>query len=457
MTIALFPHQIKGAQFLTAHTGTRGLFFGMGTGKTITALEGVRTLMERTGDMPRVLVIAPPIALPMWLNEAQKYLSIGAQLSLILKTGKMPIPKGCKFMVVSYAIAAARSVELADWLEGAGVLICDESHALKNSTAKRTKAILGTGGIASGSLYSWMLTGTPITRWNDDMYTFICRADLAGMQEELGGTSLEKFQLKYTIRQKKVFPGARFPVLMVIGNRQTDDLADWVYGNELAMRVDLQEVFDNMPPLTKSKYEIPINADAELKELLKELEQNSIADIQKRLQSKEPALATLRRKLGMAKVKAAVAEISERIESGQNVLIGAWHTDVIEALFGTLADRGYIGSIIDGSRSSANKSETQALWNEGGLQFVVAQIAAAGVSLNLQHGGTQIIIVEEDWSPAIMDQFYARLWRYGQEKHVHVDTLVSNTKLDRALGDISTAKARGHEKFNAVGRQQQGD
>ena len=95
----------------------------------------------------------------------------------------------------------------------------------------------------------------------------------------------------------------------------------------------------------------------------------------------------------------------------------------------------------------------QEAWNRGEIDGLICQIAAAGVSLNLQHGGTQIIVVEEDWSPSIMDQFYARLWRYGQEKHVHVDTLASSTKLDKALGRISSTKQREHGKFNAIGQE----
>ncbi len=51
-----------------------------------------------------------------------------------------------------------------------------------------------------------------------------------------------------------------------------------------------------------------------------------------------------------------------------------------------------------------------------------------------------------------MDQFYARLWRFGQEKHVHVDILQSDSKLDKALGRISSAKASQHAKFNAIGK-----
>jgi SWI/SNF-related matrix-associated actin-dependent regulator 1 of chromatin subfamily A len=459
MAYELFPHQTRGAAFLSNSYGTKGLFFGMGTGKTVTALEGAAQVDAKVVGDIRILITAPPIALPMWLNEAQQYLGVYDNVSAILTTGKTPIKRGHRLLVVSYAIASARADELRAWLRTSGVLICDESHALKNPVAKRTEAILGNAGIAKGAMYVWLLTGTPITRWNDDMFPFLRRADPAAMKEYLGGMSLQKFQLKYTVRQKRKFAGARFAKDVVVGNRNTEDLAEWIYtddngrGAPLALRVDLEEVFANMPPLTKTSYPIKIDATPELKAQLKAMEKLSLQDIQEQLKSKEPALASVRRNLGLAKVKAAAAEIIERIESGQNVLVGAWHTDVIDALIDALPDK-YTADVIDGRTSSKAKVRVTESWNAGELNVVVAQIAAAGVSLNLQHGGTQIIVVEEDWSPSVMDQFYARLWRYGQKKHVHVDTLASDTKLDKALARISRTKELQHEKFNKVGRDQ---
>lgn len=441
----LFPHQIKGAEFLASRKFA-GLFFGMGTGKTITALEAAKQV-----DADAVLIIAPPIALPMWQREASAYLGKEAA---ILKTGSQKMPSE-DIIVVSYAIAMKRAVELQAWLmDGAAtVMICDESHALKNPSAKRTKAILGKGGIASGAVYSWMLTGTPITRWNDDMFAFMCRADIPGMKQRTGGVALERFQMRYTVRQERKFPGARWPVKMVVGNRNVEELADWVYNGGHALRVDLDEVFKDMPPLTTNAYVIPLDASAELKAKLAEVKKMKLADLQKAVENKEPALATIRREIGMAKVKAAAAEIAERVESGQNILVGAWHTDVIDALDAEMLKRGYTVGVIDGRKSSAQKEALCSAWNAGDVQVIVGQIAAMGVSLNLQQGGSQIVVVEEDWSPTIMDQFYARLWRYGQEKHVHVDILRGDNKLEEAVGRISQTKGRQAEIFNNIGRE----
>ena len=82
--------------------------------------------------------------------------------------------------------------------------------------------------------------------------------------------------------------------------------------------------------------------------------------------------------------------------------------------------------------------------NSGELDVLVGQIAAMGVSLNLQHGGNRIIVVEEDWSPSVMDQFFARLHRIGQTEHVHVDILESDDKLSQAVRRTSNAKRAAH-------------
>jgi SNF2 family DNA or RNA helicase len=159
----------------------------------------------------------------------------------------------------------------------------------------------------------------------------------------------------------------------------------------------------------------------------------------------------MRRKLGVAKVKHSVSEIVDRIEAGiKPILVGAWHTDVIDSLIAELVDRSLDVGCIDGRVSGDLRDQMVVKFNDGTLDVLVGQIGAMGVAINMQ-GGSHIICVEEDWSPAIMDQFYARCHRIGQANHVHVDIFQSDTKLDQAVRRISTAKARGHNTLMAQG------
>ena len=441
----LLPHQIEDAAFLASRRFA-GCFSGMGSGKTRTALEAARLV----GAAPLV-IIAPPIALRMWAREAEDHLGLTAQ---IIKTGSTVSDFSAGVFVMSYEIATKRALYLkADALTSAcPVLICDESHALKSTTAKRTKAILGSTGIVGAFRHSWFLTGTPATRWNDDLIPFLFRAAPETMKAKLGGLSIERFQIRYTVRQQKQFPGARFPVTMSVGSRNTEELREILYTgpNRVAVRRELADVWAAMPPITHNRYSISLSSSPELTAALADLRSMSQSQVEDKLAAKDPALSTMRRMIGLGKVAAAADVIAERAgDTAGAVLVGAWHTEVIDGLCAAVRAKGLRCEILDGRTSMSRKAELEAMFNAGALDVLVGQIGAMGVSLNLQRGGNCIIVVEEDWSPAIMDQFYARLYRMGQEKHVHVDTLETETKIDEAIHKISREKARHHQKLNA--------
>jgi len=442
MKTQLFQHQIEDIQFLLSRRFA-GCFNDMGTGKTLTAIGAVNEVI-RIQPGVRTVIVAPPIATKMWSDVATEELGVEVQL---LPTGKTKIADDTSIIVVTYDIASKRSAELRDWHQG-GIVICDESHALKNVKAKRTVAILGKGGLVCGARHAIMLTGTPMTRWSDDLYPFLCRADIKGLERRCGGTSKFRFDLRYTIQQARQF-GRGKPVQMVVGNRNTDELNEWVYGEKLAIRRTIKEVHDAMPPITFNTYTVSMRRSKELREMLEQIEQMAPAQIEQSLKSKEPALASIRREIGLAKIEAAADEIIERHENGLGpILVGAWHSDVIDLLVDTLGAKGLKTWKLDGRTAQQTKTKIAEAFNNGEIDVLVGQIAAMGVSLNLQKGGNRIIVIEPDWSPSVMDQFYARLWRYGQEKHVHVDTLLGDNKLEAALMRISGTKRREHERFN---------
>ena len=151
----------------------------------------------------------------------------------------------------------------------------------------------------------------------------------------------------------------------------------------------------------------------------------------------------------MAKVKHSVSEIVDRIEAGISpILVGAWHTSVIDELTEVLQEKGIDARKLDGRTTHIARLALTKAFNAQDLQVLVGQISAMGTSLNLQ-GGSHIICVEEDWSPALMQQFFARCHRLGQKDHVHVDIFESDTKLDKAVRKINAAKARGHRALMA--------
>ena len=438
--VQLLQHQVEDAKFLASKPGVRGLFSGMGSGKTLTAIEAlaqVRHVNEQyDGFGGDVVVIAPPITLKMWAEEIYEHTGLPTQ---IIRKGSDKIDADADVIILSYDLATKRADEL-HWLTPS-VLICDEAHALKNIKAKRTKAILGRGGLCEAAEFTWLLTGTPITRYNDDVYAFLLRA--AGpesFRERLGGTGIDRFRLRHCVTQLKSF-GRGKPTPVVVGNRNTEELSEWIFGG-YAVRRELQEVWDAMPDLTISHLEVGYTASASLKRELSKLSDLDLDDLEESLLSGDGHIATIRRQLGIAKVPASAKEIVDRVEAGNSpILVGAIHHDVIDALDVYFRNAGIVHGVIDGRTPNHHRDQFIDAFNAHDIDVLIGQISAMGVGVNLQ-GGHHIVEVETDWSPAIMDQWRARCHRMGQAKTVHVDVFNTDTNLDHAIRRIQATKRR---------------
>jgi hypothetical protein len=440
----LLPHQIEDAKFLASRK-IAGCFNGMGTGKTLTALQAT---IE--AEVLRVVIIGPPISLRMWAQEAANW--TGAKVQILAK-GSTPIDRDSEVevLICSYEIATKRQHELMAWarepLNGMRTaLICDESHALKSTKAKRTKAILGRGGMCEAFEHTWLLTGSPMTRWADDLIPFLFRAAPQEIKRKIGGLNIDRFNLRYCIVQERKFPGARFPTKVTVGSRNLDELGRILA--TCATRRTLDDVWQDMPSLTHTRLEVrPTGTSA----LLREVSKMTMAEIEDGLRSNDAHLATIRREIGLSMVPDAADFVADRCEAEQGaILVGAWHREVIDALLERLRIKAFRVAVLDGRTSAARKAELQRMYNEGELDVLIGQIGAMGVSLNLQRGGNCIVVVEEDWSPSVMDQFYARLHRMGQGKPVHVDTLFVDNKISTAVHRISQAKRHAHSATHAA-------
>ncbi|MDA3041232.1 MAG: DEAD/DEAH box helicase [Actinomycetota bacterium] len=440
----LLNHQIEDAQFL-ASKRFAGNFSGMGSGKTLTALEAFRLARKLVTD--QVIIVGPPISLRMWASEFEAFFP-GDKAQLV-KTGKTKLDGSASALVMSYEIATKRAAELSQLK--ARALICDESHALKSTGSKRTKAILGNGGLSQSVDHAWMLTGTPATRYSDDLYPFLINADMQGLKRRCGGVDKKRFEQVFCVTQMKRLPHIRFPIRQVVGSRNTDQLNSWIYADGLAIRRELKDVWDAMPAITRQAYAITPKMSADVRALMKAVEEKSPEEISLMEKSSDPALATIMREIGMSKVDAAVDYIVSLVEDRAiegGVLVGAWHTDVIDAIRGGLSAHNIAANVIDGRSSTSSRADGQRCFNDRTVSVLIGQIAAMGVSLNLQEGGSTIVTVEENWSPAVMDQFYARLHRMGQKDHVNVINLRTDLKIEKALVRIAARKTRDHNSIN---------
>ncbi len=422
----LLPHQQEQAEFL-ASGSFRGNFSAPGTGKTLGALGAVVK-----AQVERFAIIAPPSALYMWRENCIDFLGCPPENVAVHGTRDTDYPDWGG-VIMSYDCMKKHKALLKEWLEGkVSAFICDESHALKSRDTQQTQHALGNGGICESANYSWMLTGTPMTRWHDDFWMFLNRALTTAQKKAYNITNYPMFERKFC-RTRHVRRGGRVST-STCGNKDEAYMKEILFGADaVAVRVTLDEVQDNMPPLTKLSHTLYSDEFAAME---KELHEN--AD--------EEVLATIRKNIGIAKIPAASEFIKAKLAEGKgSVFVGAWHLDVIAELIEVMQEAGYRVAAITGAVSAEARQATATAFNEGKIDVLIGQIVACGVSLNLQYGGHQIVIVEESFSPQDMAQFYGRLHRMGQVSPVHVDILRANLGIEEAIGNLVARKDKSFQ------------
>lgn len=158
------PYQHQRLGMIMAATWWRSFFlWEMGTGKTRTMIDGYRLSRRENPELKRMLVMAPPVVIPTWVDEVERC-SQGAMTAAIWDGTEKSYEKaqGADVVVLSYARAR---LEFDPKKVGPQVMkdldyqvICaDESHSIGNYDSAQTKAALM---LSSKAARRYLLSGT---------------------------------------------------------------------------------------------------------------------------------------------------------------------------------------------------------------------------------------------------------------------------------------------------------
>ena len=176
-------HQRAGLAFFLRSLEIGGghvcLFDEMRTGKTKQAIDIARYMIKKE-KIKRVLIICPNSIKKVWQNELIIDAPDLAWLSTVIEGTKSQKQEKWDslnfFYIINYEGARADKEALYKWQElnkdDGWMLICDESHKIKNPEAKQTKAIMGLNPTCSV-----LMTGTPVANRPEDafcMTDFVC-------------------------------------------------------------------------------------------------------------------------------------------------------------------------------------------------------------------------------------------------------------------------------------------
>ena len=404
----------------------------MGLGKTLQALAAT----EAVGGYP-ALVLAPASLLRNWRNEISRWLPNRAVQ--IISKGAAQINPDAQLVIASYDVAKKHAGILASrWV----TVIADEAHALKSRKAERAAL----SHVVSRATNRWLLTGTPIKNRPADL---IEPLTMLGHLDALGGW--ETFIRRYCQGHKERVRRNKY-VWNIKGASNLSELRERLAVLGFVRRLK-SDVLTELP--AKIRTVLPVELDAQGGREIRDAEtalRGVIAGKARALSDVATddaagqrgdvlgALARLRRAVGVAKVEAACAWVDGALAQDEKLLVFGHHSDVLDGIEAHLRKKkiGYVR--LDGSTPAQQRQDlVDRFQGDESVRVFLGSMSAAGQGLTLT-AASQVLIVEQSWTPAEMDQAEGRAHRIGQTDTVMVTHLIAIGSIDEPVLELITTK-----------------
>lgn len=409
-----YPYQLGGISYL--RRVKRGMVADeMGLGKTVQAL-GAAVLEEA---FPLVIVCPASLKLK-WKDECAEW--VPGKWAQVLTSGK-DRPKGYPITILNYDLLTVEGERAQTSLVGVGErvaalrpkgLIYDEAHYLKTPSALRTR---GAAILARGVPFVFLLTGTPVLNRPAEL---MAQLRIMGRLEDLGGH--KNFATRYC--------GARVVTRTIMREgekRQIKTLDTKGHGNLEELNREMRQlcfvrrlkrdVMPQLPAIQRSLVSLEISnrreydaAKANLVEWLKREGRGQTAD-RAGFNERAQRLNVLRKLAVRGKWEQACQWVEEFLESGEKIVIFAYHRDVVEGLAVRFKAPKVYGDTPQPERHRINQ-EFQA----GKHQVLVMNITSGGVGLNLT-AASNVAFFEWGWTPGENDQAEARVYGRANDPH----------------------------------------
>jgi len=172
-----WPHQLEAIN-RAQEANYFGLLFEMGTGKTMTAINMMRSKYFKHGVLLRTLIICPAVVIENWVREIQGNSNINL-LSIYPIDGNERRQKLAEVPDKAIVICSFETMTrpyMDDFLKKwpPQIIVVDEAHRLRNR-GKAAQAIWKTGDNAT---YRYALTGSPVLQSIKDLWALVRFLDL---------------------------------------------------------------------------------------------------------------------------------------------------------------------------------------------------------------------------------------------------------------------------------------
>jgi len=411
----------------------------MGCGKTIEAL----AYLQLHPEFRPAIIVCPSNAKINWAREAHKWVQ-DARIQILY--GQTPTQIWGKIIIINYDI-------LQYWLDelkniSAEILITDEAQFYKNSETKIAKTIKK---LAKTIPHVIPMSGTLVEISPFDIYNAVhlvdpnifpnpldfkmryCDAKFNGFGWEFkGATNIEELHEKIKpimIRRLKEdvlseLPGKTFSFVPLELDNQKEYLEaenDFINYVKNKTEIEIRSAFKDF---IEDSNQMLIFNDERLEELKEEKASKANPLSQ---------MNALKQLAVKGKLKHAIAWIDEFMETGNKLVVFAWHQFVIDELVKAFPK---ISVKLDGRDNSIQKQKAiDAFQCDPACKLFIGQEKAAGVAITLT-AASHAAILEYPWNPMTLKQDYDRLDRIGQKNAVNIYQLLGLNTIEEKIAKI---------------------
>ena len=414
----LFEYQKQGIEFLVSKHGGM-LLDEQGLGKTIQALEAVKKTNAKV-----LVIVCPAIMQGTWLHHVTNL-----------------IPKEITTYIHSYEwyVKLTNLKPLLKEIKDKKIgVIVDESHYIKTPTSKRTKTVQYLLTLEN-IILKVLLTGTPITRDVDDLFT-----QLKVFYPNFCRTIFE-YRKRYMNCIHSYF-GDTFK-----GFKDDSAKAEIInYLKHCSLRRTKKSAGLELPSITRTPVFVDINKKIAKESLsildyaTKVINGSDDYNMYKADLAEEAShIASVRKALGVAKVPQVLQYVEHLLQSGtQKLIVFGVHIDVVNLIYESLKEKYKdikTHRIIGATTNTQREKIINEFQNEDTPQIIVANMIACGVGVTLTKAHT-VVFAELDFTPANIMQAEARVHRITQEHIVNSIFMIANESLDEKILGIIREK-----------------
>ena len=424
----LFDYQKEGVEFLLSHSGGM-LLDEQGLGKTIQALNAVNKMAPvgwKQGKACVLVVVCPAIMQGTWRHHIENILD--NRIASIVHSYEWYVKLENYKGLMKLIHQSCNSV----------CVIVDESHYIKTPTSKRTKTVQHLLTLEN-IILKVLLTGTPITRDVDDLFT-----QLKVFYPNFCRTIFE-YRRRYMNCIHSYF-GDTFK-----GFKNDSAKAEIInYLKHCSLRRTKKSAGLELPSITRTPVFVDINkkvAEQSLEILdyaTKVINGSDDYNMYKTDLAEEAShIASVRKALGVAKVPQVLQYIEHLLQSGtQKLIVFGVHIDVVNLIYESLKEKYKdikTHRIIGATTNTQREKIINEFQNEDTPQIIVANMIACGVGVTLTKAHT-VVFAELDFTPANIMQAEARVHRITQEHIVNSIFMIANDSLDEKILGIIKEK-----------------